>query len=508
MNIDYTLWPNTDGNLGNIKVAIPDGVNVAWPDGDALVDNFVYKDGKLVGFVDTKALTVNDTKTTTIDYDYVNIELPFAENAMTINRGTRSKYLFIKFNGEEVEEGESFDFIIIDFNTTDQETINTVRTAKRVVDNKLYDADGGLIGTWDTSKIEVGCINDEKAMVVDGLFCDLDDNGDERGLILSEFNSDLSNLADGRWMFYGCFSLISFASDLSSLTDGLQMFSNCSSLTSFTSDLSSLTNGGVMFASCSKLETFSSDLSSLTYGGSMFYRCTNLTSFSSDLPSLTAGNIMFQSCKLDAESVMCIADTIKDITAEKQLYKSSTIPYVTVSEDGVYSAPRGFMSNGKYVYTYNNPKPYTNTISSSNVGKLTLGINVTNDSSTIQQQLEDFAQEAHFDSWEELKQTFVDKGWTVTFQYGGTSTSITLSEDEKFRGVPVYARLIEVTPEGEEYTEEEKDSAEYCTEDGTKYYNIDWGHDVTDYDQYQYFGSLLEACGYFGVIPKKYLEEA
>ena len=51
------------------------------------------------------------------------------------------------------------------------------------------------------------------------------------------------------------------------------------------------------------------------------------------------------------------------------------------------------------------------------------------------------------DSWAELKQEFVDKGWTVTFQYGGTITNIALSEDEQFRGVPVYARLIEVSDE-------------------------------------------------------------
>ena len=159
------------------------------------------------------------------------------------------------------------------------------------------------------------------------------------------------------------------------------------------------------------------------------------------------------------------------------------------------------MENGHYVYTYNNPNPYTTIIPSTDVGKLTLGIDVTNDSETIEQQLQTFAEGCLCDSWAELKQEFVDKGWTVTFQYGGTNTDITLSEDEKFRGVPVYARLIEVS-------DEDKDKAEYCTEDGTKFYNIDWGHDVTDYDSYQYFGSLLEACGYFGVIPKKYLEES
>lgn len=98
MNIDYTLWPNTDGNLGNIKVKVPTGSgNNQWPEGDTLLGNFVYKDGKLVGFVDTKALIPNDSRSTIINYEYVNIELPFAENEMVFNRGGRNKYFIVRF---------------------------------------------------------------------------------------------------------------------------------------------------------------------------------------------------------------------------------------------------------------------------------------------------------------------------------------------------------------------------------------------------------------------------
>ena len=368
MNIDYTLWPNTDGNLGNIKVQIPTGIgDDKWPEGDALVHNFVYKDGKLAGFVDTKALTVNDSKSTIINYDYVNIHLDsIKEGDITFNRGERSKYFTVTYSSGS--GNESFDFVIIDFNTTDQETINTVRTAKRVVDNKLYDADGGLIGTLDTSKIEVG----GKLENADGLFCNMEAGSETmRGLILSEFDSDLSSLRDGSTMFVGCSnltsfngdlsrltngngmfcgcSLTSFSSDLSSLTDGFQMFALCP-LTSFSSDLSSLTNGNNMFGFCSftsfnsnlsnltngfemfwrctELASFSSDLSSLTNGNGMFENCFNLTSFTSDLPSLTNGFEMFKSCKLDTASVQNIADTIKNVTSltngsseEDEVYK-------------------------------------------------------------------------------------------------------------------------------------------------------------------------------------------
>lgn len=316
---------------------------------------------------------------------------------------------------------------------------------------------------------------------------------------LTSFSSDLSSLIVGLDMFFNN-PLTSFSSDLSSLADGSEMF-YWTSLGSFNSDLSNLIVSAYMFYECSNLTSFSSDLSSLINGNSMFRNCTNLTSFSSDLSSLVNGLYMFHKCKLTPQSVMYIIESIRNIEEEKAKYISGEIPWVTYdSTTQQYSKPFGFMENGGYVYTYNKPNPYTTGFNSLETGALTLGIDVTNDSETIEQQLQTFAEGCLYESWEKLKQAFLDKGWAVTFVYGGSNSSITLSEDEQFRGVPVYARLIEVS-------EEDKDRAEYCTEDGTKFYNIDWGHDVTDYDQYQYFGSLLEACGYYGIIPKKYLSE-
>ena len=296
---------------------------------------------------------------------------------------------------------------------------------------------------------------------------------------ITSFNSDLSSLTDGGTMFAACTNLTTFSSDLPSLTDGLGMFYNCSNLTTFSSNLPSMTCGATMFQSCSKLASFNSDLPSMTYGGSMFSMCenlttfssdlssltngynmfnycTNLTSFSSDLSSLIDGRSMFDCCKLNAQSVMYIIHSINDIVAEKQLYIDGTIPYVTLSNN-VYSAPKGFMSDGKYVYTYNNTKITTSTISASNVGKLEISIDVTNDTNTIEQQLQTFAEGTLFDSWADLKQAFVDKGWTVTWQYGGSRTSITydLRGGERIIPCPVYTKLIEILPqEGEELTEE------------------------------------------------------
>jgi hypothetical protein len=274
------------------------------------------------------------------------------------------------------------------------------------------------------------------------------------------------------------------------------MFKGCSSLTTFTSDLSSLTDGYEMFQNCSNLTTFTSDLSPLITGSYMFEACSNLTIFTSDLSSLTDGNGMFNGAKLSPQSVMYVVESIKDITAEKKLYTDGVIPYVT--DDGYYnySAPKGFMANGNYIYTLYNPQHAACTIYASDVGKLTLGINVIDDATTIVDQLEDFAKEATYDSWDELKQVFIDKGWTVTFKYSGNTTSITydLRDGEQIIPCQIFAKLVQV---------EDKDAAKYCTEDASSFYNIEWGHDVTDTTDYTQFNSLEDAAASWNVFPKE-----
>ncbi len=333
---------------------------------------------------------------------------------------------------------------------------------------------------------------------------------------LESFSSDLSALTNGESMFYGCTNLSSFESDLSSLTNGYGMFDGCTNLSSFESDLSSLTNGESMFYGC-KLTTFTSDLSSLTDGYEMFQDCSNLTAFTADLSSLTYAENMFILAKLTPQSVMYIAESIKDIVAEKKLYQDGIIPYVTYDvPTRKYSAHKGFMSDGNYVYTYNNPQPLTSIIYASGVGILTIGINVTNDATTIADQLQAFAEEATFNSWEDLKQTFVDKGWNVTWQYCGAETSTTYDlRGNRAIPCPVYTQLIEISPEGVEYdeegnetgnmvyTDEQKNRAEYTNEDGSKFYNINWGHDVTNYDDFQQFDSLEDAAVAYGVFIKE-----
>ena len=92
-----SIWPS-NGIIGSEQIQIPDGVNEKWPEGDVLVGNFVYKNGKLVGFVDCKSLVINDSKTTTFPYDFVKITLSDElEKSLTIIKGERNKYLDVKY---------------------------------------------------------------------------------------------------------------------------------------------------------------------------------------------------------------------------------------------------------------------------------------------------------------------------------------------------------------------------------------------------------------------------
>ena len=296
--LDNSVWPNglkkddegytTYYRMGTNKLDIS---MITWPTGDKLVSPYVYQNGRLVGFCDTKALTVSGN--TTVNLPYTHIEANFSsidEGTLTVNapNATVKKFKW----GVVSNSGEgTFDYVIIDFNTTDQSTIDTVRSAYRVVDKTMYAGDGSVIGTWDTSKLEVGGIVDEETGYGDGdgLFYDCSN--------LTTFTSDLSSLTNGDWMFCDCRSLTTFTSDLSSLTNGSSMLYYCENLESFTSNLSSLTNGDWMFGDCRSLSTFEcNDLNSLTDGEYMFHYCLNLESFTSDLSSLTNGKNMFSYC--------------------------------------------------------------------------------------------------------------------------------------------------------------------------------------------------------------------
>lgn len=469
--IENSVWPNglkkddegytTYYRMGTNKLDIS---TITWPTGDKLVSPYVYQNDRLVGFCDTKALTVSGN--TTVNLPYTHIEANFAaisEGTLTVNAPNATVKKF-KWAVVQNDDG-SYDYVIIDFNTTDQTTIDAVRSAYRVVDKKMYDVDGNVIGTWDTSKIEVGGIYDEGTGLGDGLFCNLSTDGSTaRGLILSEFDSDLSSLSDGSLMFNsctgltsfdanlsnltncfamfaGCTSLTSFSADLSSLTNGMGMFASCENLTSFSSNLSSLANGDLMFVSCVNFTSFTSDLSSLTNGYNMFFNCYNLTSFSSNLSSLTNGNNMFYYCKLDAPSIKNIIDTINT-------YSGTLI--------------------------------------------LSMGCDNTTEDKDL------FAQEVGYANMTSLLSALQAKGWTVGAQYAGRPATTYSMRRTTEPTLPVFVKLEEV----EESSDELKSFHTHTSLDGTKKYRLNWFHETTgSTDGYTQFASLEEAIEHFNIKP-------
>lgn len=100
---DNSIWPNAS-RLGKIKVQIPT-TSEEWPAGDALVGNFVFNKGKIVGFVDTKALVPNDSLTTSIPYDCVDTHFfSIGENTMTFNLGERCKNFSVTYGSDFAQD--------------------------------------------------------------------------------------------------------------------------------------------------------------------------------------------------------------------------------------------------------------------------------------------------------------------------------------------------------------------------------------------------------------------
>ena len=357
-NLANSIWPNgikvdSDGYavfypLGTNKVNVPTSSS-QWPKGDKFVSYFVYQNDKLVGFIDTKALTTDSQ--TLIYLPYTHIEADFsainkgqlqihAPNAITKKASWKDSgvedipEVQFKYKGcKTVGDVKSVDY---NFNTTD--IVDGV-WSELLLDleegGSDYQPDGMFYYCSDITSFSSNlpnltnghCMfsnctnlisfNSDLPSLTDGASMfektklaswNIDLPSLTNGINmfyannLSSWNIDLPSLTESRYMFRDCTNLISFNGDLSSLTDGHGMFYWCTNLTSFSSKLSSLTNGASMFEK-TKLASWNIDLPSLTIGNSMFYGCTNLTSFSSNLSSLTSGNAMFNGCKFTSFNV-------------------------------------------------------------------------------------------------------------------------------------------------------------------------------------------------------------
>ena len=280
MKINYDLW-NTTGE----SITIPDGVTTTWPEGDALVGNFVYNQGKLAGFVNTSALVANSSNSTTFPYDYVNITVDKSlEGVMTFNGCAKPEYLNVTYT-ESVNTGNTGDTVVLGTKYLGCRNVNEIKAIDPdYLTNDIVD------GVWKQSLADLKYGRDMSVNSPDGAMFFYIQN-------LTSFNSNLDSLIDGEFMFYGCYGLTEFKIDMKSLVNAHNMFYECPYLEIFESDMRSLTNGNYMFTS-GKLRTFTSNLKSLTNGYCMFGDSSSNDGIS----------------KLDTNSVKNIADTINDVS--------------------------------------------------------------------------------------------------------------------------------------------------------------------------------------------------
>lgn len=321
---------------------------------------------------------------------------------------------------------------------------------------------------------------------------------------LTNFSSNLPNLIDGTAMFYGSGMLEVFSGNLDNLTCGANMFyqSNLStfdtklgslenayqmfqqtSLTEFSLPLPKLINGHYAFYNSQSLSSVVSDMPNLIYGLYMFRKCP-INHFRGSMPKLVSGYLMFDGAKLDPDSVLVVLDNINDLASLKQKYTDGEIPYVEVdSVNATFSAPFGFTAENNYIMTYANPHPYSYEINSTTIGLITLGLGCSSANVGA------FLEEIGYSSISEIEADFREKGWTVYWQYNGPAT-MSLRDPQP----NIFAKLVEVPS---------IDDADFTSQDGSKFYIIDWYHrtsaENTDYTE---FSNMEEAISSFNVLPK------
>lgn len=232
-----------------------------------------------------------------------------------------------------------------------------------------------------------------------------------------------------------------------------------------------------MFNSCSELKSFSGALPSLTNGTGMFAGA-HIEDFNSSLPALETGDEMFYGCRLTAQSVKQILNTIPTVT-------SSTIDL------GIAGAPDESLTDEAATAWMN-----------TQANQLAIACGYTNTQG--------------------LLDAFSAKGWTVNFIFtdgsggytatiypkdggpadgGITMTSLALDDEEKtetetkdYPTLPIYVKLVEVTEDGDGYT--------HTSLDGTKFYRLKYFHITNGSTEgYTKFNSIEEAIEYFNIKP-------
>ena len=472
--------------MGTNKVDIPKN-SPHWPKGNKLIGQFVYKDDKLVGFCDTKAMTATSGDIIVMPYETIDTEFDSIEKDSIQIHAPKAVIKKASWTGSDGK----IDIPDVEYKYKGCKNVNAIKTVDAnylendIVDDKWTEllSDMTNSGYMFQENENITSFTSDLSSLINGsnMFAQCPN--------LSTFDSDLSSLSTGYEMFRDCSNMTYFeTSNLNNLNDARAMFYNCSNMTSFNKSLKYITNGGTMFQNCYKITTISSDFSSLIDGFRMFMSCYNLNSFTNDIPSLATAGAMFCYCHniisfnsnlkslSDGESMFCGCERL--VSFKSNL--SSLILAHRMFENCKLDAP--------------SIKNIIDTINIVETGEITLGMGCDNN----QTDKDLFAQEVGYSDMNTLLQVLQDKGWTVRAQYNGRpSTTFSLRKPDS---LPVYAKLVEVVLPIDE--EEISPIYEYTSNDGSKFYNLDWFHETTgSTDGYTQFNSLEESITHFNIKP-------
>ena len=242
-----------------------------------------------------------------------------------------------------------------------------------------------------------------------------------KGVKMSDLSGIVPNaLEDASEMFYGNDSISSLVFKTPKLKKATSMFENCNYLHQFEGDLSSLEEMDKMFKFAgskvngvygltvlkvpslenvktareaffrSSFQNWNINLSSLEDGTGMFQHSSFLKSFTSDLSALKSGSNMFKDCPLNSfraslsslENAVDMFDKSK-LDAESVMYIIDSLPSYESGEHNI-----------------------------------TIGINCVNN----QSELDTFASDAYYQSWEILNNYITNKGWTVIWKDSSNNT--------------------------------------------------------------------------------------
>ena len=470
--------------MGTNKVEIPKN-SPHWPKGNKLIGQFVYKDDKLVGFCDTKAMTsTNNGEIIVMPYEYIDTEFDSIEKDSIQIHAPKATYKKASWSGGV----EKIDIPDVEYKYKGCKNVNDIKVKdENYLENDIKD------GKWtellsDLTNSNGMFQNNENLVIFDS---DLSSLGFGNVMFrdcynLTTFTSDLSSLTDSGNMFSSCLKLSEFEGDLSSLTAGWNMFYECSNLTTFTTDLPSLTNGNYMFSNCSNLEYFDSDLKSLTICTGMFMNCVKLTTFISNLSSLITGNSMFQNCSnlttftsdlsslTNGNSMFGGCTNLKSFEAELKSLDTASYMFINCGQLSSFTSDLTFLTNGTSMFQGCSGI----TTFKSNLKSLTNGTNMFNGCKLDTSSLKNIAETINTVSnlsnihigignktpteEENIHLTQIhNKGWQVYVNGSGSAyvptdgtSLIPIDGEQNLNPIPFWAKPVPATEEDANYIDE------------------------------------------------------